>query len=88
MTITERLERLISRNNDADSAFGILRDFFVSVFTGLLRDTLRLLIAFCIGTVVSAGVCLYYGLPLVLSLIGGFIVLGVAVLFLTNAFMD
>lgn len=54
------------------------RGFFATLFLGLARDALRLLIAFTIGTGAGAIVCWYYGLPLVLSLLGGILVLVLA----------
>lgn len=44
-----------------------------------------LLVAFGIGTGAAAVVCLYYGAPIVFSLIGGFIVLGIAVALITDS---
>jgi len=51
--------------------------------TGLAKDFLRSLLglaaAFVIGTAAGAGICLYYGLPLIFSLAGGAVVLGIGV---------
>lgn len=44
----------------------------------LVRALLYFLIAFVVGTGAAAMVCVYYGLPLILSMLGGFAVLGVA----------
>lgn len=44
----------------------------------LLRDLVRLVLAFAVGTAAAGIACLYYGLPLVLSLGGGIAVLGFA----------
>ena len=60
------------------------RGFFASLFRGLLRDTLKLIVAFAVGTGASAIVCWYYGLPLAISLIGGFIVLALALAFMSD----
>ena len=60
-------------------------EFLVDVFGSLMRDALKLLVAFGIGTGASAVVCWYYGLPLALSLVGGFIVLGVVVALLAGS---
>lgn len=38
----------------------------------------RFVIAFCVGTGAGAVVCWYYGIPLAFSVIGGFVVLGIA----------
>jgi hypothetical protein len=44
-----------------------------------------LLAAFVIGTGASSIVCLYYGIPIAFSLIGGFIVLGIAVALMSES---
>jgi len=62
----------------ANPAKPFFQSLFLTVGTTLLRFTAILLIAFVIGTGASAIACLYYGVPLVFSLIGGFIVLGFA----------
>ncbi|NNF15124.1 MAG: hypothetical protein HKN70_00185 [Gammaproteobacteria bacterium] len=51
--------------------------FFRDLLSGILRDLLVVVIVFILATGISALVCLYYGLPLQLSLIGGFLVIGV-----------
>ncbi|MCC0001454.1 MAG: hypothetical protein H6871_05245 [Methylobacteriaceae bacterium] len=61
-----------------------LSTFFADLAQGLVRDLFRLVAAAGIGTAIGAGVCLYYGLPLVLSLLGGLIVLGLAALLLSD----
>ena len=43
--------------------------FFVTLFRSILRDLMVLAIVFVIATAISVGVCLYYGLPLALSLL-------------------
>jgi hypothetical protein len=59
---------------------GFIRTFL----TSLARDALKLVIAFGIGTGAGAIVCWYYGIPLVFSLLGGILVLGLAVAFRTE----
>ncbi len=61
------------------SKSGFLQELANAVGKSLLRAAAILLIAFVIGTGAAAIACLYYGLPLWLSLIGGFVVLGIAV---------
>ncbi len=61
------------------------RAFFASLFIGIARDLLKFVIAFAVGTGASAIVCWYYGLPLVLSLVGGFIVLALALALTTDS---
>jgi hypothetical protein len=57
------------------------RGFVTKLFAGLVRDAVNVIIAFCVGTGAGAIVCWYYGIPLVFSLIGGILVLGLAVAF-------
>jgi hypothetical protein len=61
------------------------RGFLASLLVGLVRDAVKLIIAFAIGTGVGAIVCLYYGIPLVFSLLGGILVLGLALVFSTDS---
>lgn len=50
----------------------------------LTRSLIFCFSAFAVGTGVSAAVCLYYGVPLVFSLISGFLVLGIAFALMTG----
>jgi hypothetical protein len=59
--------------------------FFASLLKGILRDLMRLVMAFALGTAGGAAICLYYGAPLILSFIGGIALLG---LFLALAVMS
>ena len=61
------------------------RGFFASLLIGLVRDLFKFVIAFAVGTGASAIACWYYGLPLVLSLVGGFIVLALALALTTDS---
>ena len=56
-----------------------IKGFFVSLLESFAKTAGYLFLAFAIGTGAMAGVCLYYGFPLVFSLVGGFVVLGIAV---------
>ena len=60
------------------------RGFFASLLIGLVRDLFKFVIAFAVGTGGSAIACWYYGLPLALSLVGGFIVLALALVLTTD----
>jgi uncharacterized membrane protein YeaQ/YmgE (transglycosylase-associated protein family) len=53
--------------------------FLATLLQGLIRDTVGLWITFLIGTGVGAIICLYYGAPLIFSLLGGILVLDVYV---------
>jgi len=52
--------------------------FWSTIFSQLARAAGVMIIAFTIGTAASAGACLYYGVPIALSLLGGLVVLGIA----------
>ena len=64
------------------------KGFFSSIFKSILRDLMWLISAFLIGTVAVGIVCLYYGVPLVFSIVGGLIVLGVALALKTDSIFD
>jgi hypothetical protein len=61
------------------------KSFFAEIMGSLLHGFMMLVFAFAIGTGASAIACLYYGVPLVFSLIGGFIVLGLAVVIMYDS---
>ena len=61
------------------------RGFFAGLVNSLARSLILWLSAFAVGTGVSAAVCLYYGVPLVFSLIGGFLVLGIALALMSES---
>ncbi|MGR8919496.1 MAG: hypothetical protein ACU85V_07750 [Gammaproteobacteria bacterium] len=60
-------------------------EFLATLVKGILRDLVKFGVAFCIGTGAAALACLYYELPLVLSLLGGFIVLGIALALVSDS---
>lgn len=53
--------------------------FLTTLLQGFIRDTVGLWITFLFGTGAAAVVCLYFGIPLIFSLLGGVIVLAVYV---------
>lgn len=55
------------------------RGFLTILLQGLIRDTIGLWITFLIGTGAGAVICLYFGAPLIFSLLGGVLVLAVYV---------
>ena len=56
-----------------------------SFFGGLIREAVKLIIAFAVGTGAGAIVCWYYGIPLIVSLLGGVLVLALALAFTTDS---
>ncbi|QDZ01384.1 hypothetical protein FQ775_13915 [Nitratireductor mangrovi] len=53
--------------------------FWTTLLQGLIRDTVGLWLTFLIGTGAGAVICLYFGAPLIFSLLGGVLVLAVYV---------
>lgn len=58
--------------------------FFAQLLGDMLHGVFMLVAAFSISTGASAIVCWYYGVPLVFALLGGILVLGVAVFMKTE----
>ena len=73
------------RKTKAKDVKGRSRGFFATVLIGLVRDAVKFIIAFSVGTGAGAMVCWYYGIPLVFSLLGGILVLGFALALLTDS---
>ena len=64
----------------SDKPRGIVAEFFL----GLLKNALLLIIAFVVGTAAGAIVCWYYDIPLIFSVLGGILVLALAVAFMSD----
>lgn len=64
---------------------GGVRGFLSSFFLALVRDAVNLVLAFAVGTGAGAVACWYYGIPLVFSLLGGILVLGLALALTTDS---
>lgn len=60
-------------NSDSSNAQG----FLTSLIQGAIRDTIGMWVSVLIGTAVAAVICLYYGIPLIFSLVGGVLVLSI-----------
>lgn len=65
-----------------------VRGFFSRLARDLLRDLVFILVVFLLATGACALVCLYYELPLALSLIGGILALGIALAFKSDSIFD
>ena len=61
------------------------RGFFASLLFAFLDGILKFVTAFAVGTGAGALVCWYYGIPLVFSLLGGILVLGLALALLSDS---
>ncbi len=53
--------------------------FFSNLVSSILRDLMKLVIIFALGTFGGAVICLYYGFPLVFSFVGGVAIFAIAV---------
>ena len=71
-------------NAKAELESGTGRGFLARLLVGLVRDAVKLIIAFAVGTGAGAIVCWYYGIPLVFSVLGGILVLGLALAFMSD----
>ena len=81
--------RMNDKNESAtqDNGGGFL-GFVTSFFASLARDAFKLVVAFAVGTGGGAIVCWYYGLPLALSILGGILVLGLALALTTDGWFS
>ena len=64
---------------------GEQRGFLASLLMGLVRDAVKLIMAFAVGTAAGAVVCWYYGIPLAFSILGGILVLALALALSTDS---
>ena len=72
-------------NTKTESHEGGVGFFLSSILVSLVRDAIKLIVAFAVGTGAGAIVCWYYGIPLVFSLLGGILVLGLALALATDS---
>jgi hypothetical protein len=59
--------------------------FWSSLFSSLLRDLMKLIVIFALGTLGGAMICLYYGFPIVFSFVGGIAIFVIAVAAFINS---
>ena len=73
--------------NDAGSDAGSTgtKGFLASLLHGIIRDIVKLVVIFTLGTAGGAIVCLYYGFPLIYSLGGGVAIFVLATALLLSA---
>lgn len=64
------------------------RGFFSSLIRSIARDTVKFVVAFAVGTGAGAIVCWYYGIPLVFALLGGILVLAIALALMTDSWFS
>lgn len=53
--------------------------FWSNLFSSILRDIMKLMVIFALGTLGGAAICLYYGFPLIYSFVGGIAIFAIAV---------
>ena len=66
---------------------GQIGSFFAGLLRSILQDLIVMAIVFGVATGISAAVCFYYGLPLALSLIGGFLAIGAVFVVKSNSIL-
>ena len=66
----------------------IMLDFLKDILKVGLITIVQMLIAFSIGTAAAAMVCWYYGIPLWFSILGGIVVLGIALAIKSDSIFD
>ena len=69
----------------AEIVGGGVGGFLKSLLMGLLRDLVKFVLAFVVGTGAGAVVCWYYGIPLGFSIVGGILVLALALAIATDS---
>lgn len=69
------------RGERSDRLFARLVGFFSDILKDVAASLLVVVLTFCFATAVTAGMLWYYEWPLFLSPVGGFVVLGVMLLF-------
>jgi hypothetical protein len=82
----------VSVNDDhktkVENGEGPSRGFLASLLIGLVQDAVKFVIAFAVGTGAGAIVCWYYGIPLVFSVLGGILVLALALVLLSDGLLS
>ena len=69
-----------SQHSDKKSALAEgASGFWSSLLSSILRDLMKLVMIFALGTLGGAAICLYYGLPLAYSFVGGIAIFAIAV---------
>ena len=73
------------RNAKTESHEGGVREFVSSLIGSIVRDAVKFVVAFAVGTGAGAIVCWYYGIPLAFAFLGGILVLALALTFMTDS---
>ena len=59
------------KNSGPETNGSTTKSFFMRLIEGIIRDLVKLVVIFALGTAGGAIICLYYGFPLVYSVLGG-----------------
>jgi hypothetical protein len=79
ITMTDKEEETTTRHMDKPT-----KSILGSLLHDIMRDAVRLLVAFLIGSGGGLIVCLYYGFPLIMSLFGGILVMALMLALFTS----
>jgi hypothetical protein len=81
------METSVNDDDNTKTEFheGGVKGFFSSLLLSIVRDAVKFIVAFAVGTGAGAIVCWYYGIPLVFSFLGGILVLGLALALATDS---
>lgn len=58
--------------------------FFSKLIRGIVQEVVKVVTAFGLGTAGGAALCLYYGIPLIFSLVGGIVLLALMLVFVAG----
>ena len=83
----ERSRRDFDRDRRADAGRA-MKEFLISLAGAFLGSLLLLAAVYGVTTLIFAGVCLYYGLPLVLSLVPGLVPVGIVLAVNSSSLFD
>lgn len=75
-------------NGKNHGAGRVLKEFLTSLAGALLGSLLLLAVVYGLTTLIFTGVCLYYGLPLVLSLLPGLVPVGIVLALQSSSLFD
>ncbi|WP_284177283.1 hypothetical protein [Rhabdaerophilum sp. SD176] len=59
-------------------------DFFSKLIRGIVQELVKVAAAFGLGTAAGAAICLYYGVPLIFSLLGGIVLVALMLVFIAG----
>lgn len=59
-------------------------DFFSKLIRGVVQELVKVAAAFGLGTACGAAICLYYGAPLIFSVLGGIVLVALMLVFIAG----